>query len=91
MLFLPLLALLQSAIADTFIPYTNAQGQTIYLLDDRRPALYTQSFGDCLGQSQSLIDVSRFDAELYIDNMTVSFHISGTTNLVKESVMGKPG
>jgi hypothetical protein len=89
MLFLPFFALLSSTVADQYVTYTNNQGVNILLNDDRRPALYTQSVGDCLGRSQSLIQISRFDASLYMDNMTVSFHIKGTTNLLKESVMSK--
>ena len=89
MLFLPLFALLSSAVADQDVTYTTNQGVTILLDDNRRPALYTESFGDCLGRSESLIQISRFDASLYMDNMTVSFHIKGTTNLLKESVMSK--
>jgi ML-like domain len=71
------------------VTYTNNQGVSVLLDDNRRPALYSQSFGDCLGNSESLIKVSRFDASLYMDNMTVSFHIAGTTDLLKESVMGE--
>ena len=66
---------------DTYVTYQNNQGGTIYLDNNRQPALYTESFGDCLGASQSLISVSRFDASLYMDNMTVSFHIAGSTRV----------
>ena len=59
--------------------------QTTCLSDDRRPALYTQNFGDCLGNS--LINVTRFDAAYYQDNMTVLFHLEGNSALVNESVM----
>lgn len=57
----------------------------MYLADDRKPALYTQSFGDCLGNS--VINVTRFDAAYYQDNMTVLFHLEGSTALTNESLM----
>lgn len=65
--------------------YTNADGSISYLLDNRRPQLYTGHFGDCLGNS--LLDVTRFDAAFYKDNMTVTFHFAGTTNLTREDLM----
>ena len=55
--------------------------------DDRRPALYTQDFGEC--GSSSLINVSRFDAAWYKDNMTVLFHLEGSTNVKNDSLMSK--
>ena len=68
-----------------WIQTTDAAGETIYLRDDRKPALYTQNFGDCLGSS--LINVTRFDAAYYQDNMTVLFHLEGNTNMANESIM----
>jgi hypothetical protein len=59
--------------------------QTIYLLDDRKPALYTGNFGDCRGGSS--INVTRFDAAYYKDNMTVLFHLAGHSGLTNESLM----
>ena len=53
--------------------------------DDRRPALYTADYGDCLGES--LINVTRFDAAYYRDNMTVLFHLEGETALTSENIM----
>jgi hypothetical protein len=53
--------------------------------DDRRPALYTADYGDCLGES--LINVTRFDAAYYRDNMTVLFHLEGETGLTSEDIM----
>jgi hypothetical protein len=53
--------------------------------DDRRPALYTADYGDCLGES--LINVTRFDAAYYRDNMTIMFHLEGQTALTNESIM----
>ena len=72
---------------DLWIQTTNSAGETIYLRDDRKPALYTQDFGDCLGSS--LINVTRFDAAYYQDNMTVLFHLEGNTNVANESIMSK--
>lgn len=59
--------------------------ETIYLEDDRRPSLYTQNFGDCLGGSA--INVTRFDAAYYKDNMTVLFHLAGNSGLMNQSLM----
>ena len=79
---------LSSAQSETYIQGTNAEGVTQWLADDRFPALYTGDFADCLG-GQSLLNVTRFDAAYYADNMTVLFHLSGTTNLKNESIMSK--
>ncbi|OCT54996.1 putative transient receptor potential ion channel protein [Cladophialophora carrionii] len=59
----------QRATADTtrWIQYTGNDG-TVWLDDDRRPSLYTQDYGGCMGDS--LINVTRFDAAYYKDNMT---------------------
>jgi hypothetical protein len=84
-----LFALVPSAKADQLIPYTNAQNEVTYLDDDRRPSLYTETFGDCLGSQKSLITVDRWDAAFYKDNLTIAFHIGGLTNLTREAVMGK--
>ena len=56
-----------------------------YVPDDRRPSLYTQNFGDC--QGDSLVNVTRFDAAYYKDNMTVLFHLAGNTAVANESLM----
>lgn len=82
-----LLACLRSAIADStrYITYIGDDGETVYLADNRRPALYTGDFGDCLGNS--LINVTRFDAAYYKDNMTVQFHLAGNSNLNNEALM----
>ena len=88
---LPLLVSLLSLIEFTYsennqyVQTTNSAGQTIYLTDNRKPSLYTQNFGDCLGSS--LINVTRFDAAYYADNMTVLFHLEGNTNVANESIM----
>ena len=83
-----LLACLRTALAqdtDRYVTYQNADGTTSYLLDNRRPALYTDNFGDCLGNS--LVNVTRFDAAYYKDNMTVQFHLTGNSALANESIM----
>lgn len=87
LLLLSFLSLIDLSLAkdDLFIQTTNSAGETIYLRDDRKPALYTQDFGDCLGSS--LINVTRFDAAYYQDNMTVLFHLEGNTNVANESIM----
>ena len=68
-----------------YVQTTNNAGETVYLADNRKPALYTQNFGDCLGSS--LVNVTRFDAAYYQDNMTVLFHLEGNTNAANESIM----
>lgn len=60
-------------------------GQDYLVPDDRRPALYTKDYGDCMGQS--LINVTRFDAAYYKDNMTIVFHLGGETALTNETIM----
>src|ERR1700738_4581177 len=70
----------------TYITGTDANGVTRELADDRYPALYTGQFGDCMGGS-SLLNVTAFDAAYYADNMTVLFHLMGTTNLRNDSIM----
>ncbi|KAL8763175.1 MAG: hypothetical protein Q9184_000978 [Pyrenodesmia sp. 2 TL-2023] len=68
-----------------YIEATNNDGKRVWLRDTRKPALYTQNFGDCDGNS--LINVTRFDAAYYKDNMTVLFHLEGNTNVANESLM----
>jgi hypothetical protein len=82
-----LLACLRTALADDtrYITYQGENGETVYLADNRRPALYTGNFGDCLGGS--LINVTRFDAAYYKDNMTVQFHLAGNSDLKGEALM----
>lgn len=55
--------------------------------DDRRPSLYTGQFGDCKGSSA--VNVTRFDAAYYKDNMTVLFHLAGNTAIANESLMSE--
>lgn len=81
-----LLACAQLALADDtrIIQYTGNDG-TVALRDDRRPSIYTQDFGNCAGESS--IDLTRFDAAYYKDNMTVQFHFAGSTQVISDSVM----
>jgi hypothetical protein len=79
---------LSSAANATYISGTDALGVTRLLADDRYPALYTGDFGDCMG-GQSLLNVTAFDAAYYADNMTVLFHLQGTTNLRNNSIMSR--
>jgi len=65
---------------------TDAHGKTQQLAVDRTPALFTKDFGDCLG-GESLFNVTKFDAAYYADNLTIIFHIDGTTNVRNESLM----
>lgn len=75
------------AASSKYVEATTDDGKAVYLLDERKPALYTQNFGDCLGDS--LINVTRFDAAYYKDNMTVLFHLEGNTAVANESLMRK--
>ena len=87
LLVVAFLSLCQSSRAaeNNYVQATTSDGQTVSLLDNRKPALYTQNFGDCLGSS--LINVTRFDAAYYNDNMTVLFHLQGNTAVRNESLM----
>ncbi|KAF2873195.1 hypothetical protein BDV95DRAFT_490291 [Massariosphaeria phaeospora] len=60
-------------------------GKDVRVRDDRKPALYTANFGDCMGSSS--INVTRFDAAYYKDNMTILFHLGGETALRNEAIM----
>lgn len=87
-LFVTFLSICGRVIAENsgqWIQYTDANGDLVWLEDDRKPALYTQDFGDC--QGDSLINVTRFDAAYYKDNMTVMFHLAGNTAVKNESLM----
>ncbi|KAK5128981.1 hypothetical protein LTR85_000314 [Meristemomyces frigidus] len=77
--------LAKSNTTTQWVTYDGDNGETVYLEDDRQPALYTGNFGDCLGDSS--INVTRFDAAYYKDNMTVLFHLEGSTGLANESLM----
>jgi len=80
------LARLSSGAETQYIYGTGADGVTRELELDRYPSLYTGDFADCLG-GQSLFNITKFDAAYYADNMTVLFHLDGTTNVRNESLM----
>ena len=78
---------LSAADDETWYKIQNNDGSTSWLLEGRKPSLYTTNFGSCL--ENSLIDVTRFDAAFYHDNMTVIFDIGGNTQLNNESLMSR--
>ncbi|KAF2005338.1 TRP-domain-containing protein [Amniculicola lignicola CBS 123094] len=83
---LMVLAYVGSALAaDEKYVTATVDGEQVYVKDSRRPALYTGNYGDCMGSSS--INVTRFDAAYYKDNMTVLFHLGGVTALKNESIM----
>ncbi|KAH7308470.1 hypothetical protein B0I35DRAFT_360720 [Stachybotrys elegans] len=65
---------------------TGLDGVTRQLHVSRYPTLYTRDFDDCMG-GNSLFNASKFDAAYYTDNLTVLFHLDGTTNVRDESVI----
>jgi hypothetical protein len=67
---------------------TGLDGVTRELHVSRYPSLYTRDFDDCMG-GNSLFNATKFDAAYYTDNLTVLFHLDGTTNVRDESVMCK--
>lgn len=71
----------------TLVKGTGVREKVKLLANDRYPALYTGKFADCLG-GHSLIDVTGFDAAYYADNMTVMFHLTGSTKIQNDSIMG---
>ncbi|CAN9458316.1 unnamed protein product [Alternaria sp. RS040] len=86
--YLLLLVLLASSTAadedDTWVVGV-VNGKKWKVRDDRQPSLYTADYGDCLGESA--INVTRFDAAYYKDNMTIIFHLEGETGLRREDIM----
>ena len=85
-IYLSLLLFCYTAIAGE-VNYVEAiiDGIPMGVRDDRQPSLYTADYGDCLGESA--INVTRFDAAYYKDNMTIMFHLEGETALKKEDIM----
>ncbi|KAK2067417.1 hypothetical protein P8C59_001161 [Phyllachora maydis] len=71
---------------DLFTYGTDVNGITRALNVNRYPALYTGDFGDCLG-GESLFNITKFDAGYYADNLTIVFHLDGTSNIRNESLM----
>ena len=82
-----LLLLISSALASTkkYVEITDESGMGVWVPDGRKPALYTRDFGDCMGGST--INVTRFDAAYYQDNMTVLFHLEGHSDTSGENLM----
>lgn len=77
----------QAQATDTAYIYgTDIHGVTRELAVDRYPALYTGDFGDCLG-GQSLFNITKFDAAYYTHNLTIVFHLDGTSNIRNDSLM----
>lgn len=69
------------------ILFTQRSAAIARLSDDRRPALYTGDFGNCM--ENSAIRINRFNAAYYVDNATVVFDIDGQTSLVDENLMSE--
>lgn len=75
-----------SSVPDGMIAYIDpSSGQKVLLDDNRQPALYSESFGDCLGGS--MLDITRFDTAYYQDNMTISLRMEGSSLVSNESLM----
>ena len=74
-----------SADDTRWISYVGSDGETVWLDDNRRPSLHTEDFGDC--QGDSAVNVTRFDAAYYKDNMTVQFHLQGNSAILGDSVI----
>ncbi|KAH7399029.1 hypothetical protein DE146DRAFT_519716 [Phaeosphaeria sp. MPI-PUGE-AT-0046c] len=83
--WLLLIATTALALSDPTYVVGIVDGKQYRVRDDRWPALYTADYGDCSGES--LINVTRFDAAYYRDNMTVMFHLEGETALTSENIM----
>ncbi|KAM0279048.1 hypothetical protein ACHAQH_004830 [Verticillium albo-atrum] len=66
--------------------FNTTDGETLQLAVDRYPALFSGDFADCLG-GESLFNVTKFDAGYYKDNLTVVFHMDGTTNIRDENLI----
>ena len=75
-----------NAVNPVYIKGNGSDGVERELDVSRTPSLYTGDFADCLG-GESLFNVTKFDAAYYADNLTVLFHLDGTTNMHKESLV----
>ncbi|KAM4065057.1 transient receptor potential (TRP) ion channel domain-containing protein [Hirsutella rhossiliensis] len=75
-----------SAVDKVYITGDGIDGVSRKLDVSRYPALYTGDFDDCMG-GESLFNVTRFDAAYYADNLTVLFHLDGTTNIQSENLI----
>jgi hypothetical protein len=86
-IYLVLALFTRLSLQQQYVQGTDAAGNTVFLSDSRQPALYTRNFGDC--QGDSMINVTRFDAAYYHDNMTVLFHLEGSTIIHNASLMSE--
>lgn len=76
------------AVEPVFIDGYGIDGEQRKLDVSRTPSLYTKDFADCLSGG-SLFNITKFDAAYYADNLTVLFHLGGSTNIRKESLVCK--
>lgn len=76
------------AVEPVFIDGYGIDGEQRKLDVSRTPSLYTKDFADCLSGG-SLFNITKFDAAYYADNLTVLFHLDGSTNIRKESLVRK--
>src|SRR4051794_26532593 len=82
---LSLFSLFPITYEQKYFTTTDTNGNPVLLSEDRKPALYTRNFGDCLGSS--VVNVTKFNAAYYADNMTVIYHLEGETSIHNESLM----
>lgn len=80
------LLLAVSALDKVYINGDGIDGVSRKLPVSRYPALYTGDFDDCM-RGESLFNVTKFDAAYYADNLTVLFHLDGTTNIRSENLI----
>ncbi|KAK4466910.1 putative flavin carrier protein 2 precursor [Cladorrhinum samala] len=63
---------------------TDKDGITRQLASNRDPSLFTGDYGNCLG-GESPFQISKYDAAYYADNMTIAFHLEGSSYLDNET------
>lgn len=73
--------------ADRWVTTTDHSGSTIYLPDNRKPALYTENFGSCM--ENPLLTLDNFDASFFRDNMSLTFRFHGATTLDHDDLMSE--
>lgn len=88
LLYFLIFATVSQARAVTYSTGTDKDGVTRQLAADRDPSLFTGDYGNCLG-GESPFDVSKYDAAYYADNMTIVFHLEGSSHLDNEILMSK--
>ena len=67
---------------------TDKDGITRQLASNRDPSLFTGDYGNCLG-GESPFQISKYDAAYYADNMTIAFHLEGSSYLDNETFISK--